>query len=95
MRVVEDVARNVRLAVRSLRRSPGFSLAVISTLALGIGANTAVFSVIDQLLLRPLPYLQGDQLVMVDESIGHNAHADASPANWLDWQRQSRAVAEW
>ena len=72
MRLVEDVTRDVRHAARGLWRSPGFSLAVILTLALGIGGNTAVFSVVDQLLLRPLPYPDGDQLVMVEESVGAN-----------------------
>src|SRR5206468_11124647 len=91
MCLAEDVTRDVRHAARGLWRSPGFSLAVILTLALGIGGNTAVFSVVDQLLLRPLPYPNGDQLVMVEESVGgRNAHADVSPANWLDWQRESR-----
>jgi predicted permease len=90
MRVVEDVARDVRHGARALWRSKGFSLTVILTLALGIGLNTTVFSVVDQLLLRPLPYPDGDQLVMVDEAIPPNAHADVSPANWLDWQRDSR-----
>ena len=91
MRLVDDVTRDVRHAARGLWRSPGFSLAVILTLALGIGGNTAVFSVVDQLLLRPLPYPDGDQLLMVEESVGgRNAHADVSPANWLDWQRDSR-----
>jgi putative ABC transport system permease protein len=89
MRVAEDVARDVKHAARGLWRSPGFSLAVILTLALGIGGNTAVFSVVDQLLLRPLPYPDGDQLVMVEESRGLNS-LDVSPANWLDWQRESR-----
>jgi putative ABC transport system permease protein len=91
MRLAEDVTRDVRYAARGLWRSPGFSLAVILMLALGIGGNTAVFSVVDQLLLRPLPYPDGDQLVMVEESVGgRNPHADVSPANWLDWQRESR-----
>jgi len=90
MRLVEDVARDVRHGARGLWRSPGFSLAVILTLAFGIGGNTAVFSVVDQLLLRPLPYPDGNQLVMVEESTTGSAHADVSPANWLDWQRESR-----
>src|SRR5947208_14588454 len=90
MRLVEDVTRDVRHAARGLWRSPGFSLAVILTLALGIGGNTAVFSVVDQLLLRPLPYPDGGQLVTIEESVGANPHADVSPANWLDWQRESR-----
>jgi putative ABC transport system permease protein len=92
MRLAEDLARDVKHAARGLRRSPGFSLAVILTLALGIGGNTAVFSVVDQLLLRPLPYPDGDQLMVVEESSGSggNSRADVSPANWLDWQRESR-----
>jgi predicted permease len=95
MPLAEDVTREVRHAARGLWRSPGFSLSVILTLALGIGGNTAVFSVVDQLLLRPLPYPNGDQLMMVDESIGsRNAHADVSPANWLDWQRESRTFRQ-
>ena len=88
--VVEDVTRDVKHGARGLWRSPGFSLAVTLTLALGIGGNTAIFSVVDQLLLRPLPYPDGDQLVMVEESTNRSAHADVSPANWLDWQRESR-----
>jgi putative ABC transport system permease protein len=91
MRLAEHVTRDVRHGARGLWRSPGFSVAVILTLALGIGGNTAVFSVVDQLLLRPLPYPNGDQLVMVEESTGGlNSRADVSPANWLDWQRESR-----
>jgi len=91
MRLAEDVLRELRHAARGLWRSPGFSLAVILTLALGIGGNTAVFSIVDQLLLRPLPYPDGEQLVMVEESTGDlNSRADVSPANWLDWQRESR-----
>jgi predicted permease len=91
MRLAEDVMRYVRHGARGLWRSPGFSLAVILTLALGIGGNSAVFSVVDQLLLRPLPYPDGDQLVMVEESTGGlNSRVDVSPANWLDWQRESR-----
>jgi putative ABC transport system permease protein len=91
MRLAEDVIRDVRHGARGLWRSPGFSVAVILTLALGIGGNTAVFSVVDQLLLRPLPYPHGDQLVMIEESTGGpNSRADVSPANWLDWQRESR-----
>jgi putative ABC transport system permease protein len=90
MRLLEDVTRDVRHGVRGLWRSPGFSLAVVLMLAFGIGGNTAIFSVVDQLLLRPLPYPDGDQLVTVSESFGADSRADVSPANWLDWQHQSR-----
>jgi predicted permease len=88
--VVEDVARDTRLAVRGLRRSPGFTVAVVLTLGLGIGANTAIFSVVDQLLLRPLPYPHSERLVAVYDS--SRSRSSVSPANWLDWLHQSRTM---
>jgi putative ABC transport system permease protein len=92
--VVEQVLRDARYASRGLRRNPGFAAAVLVTLALGIGGNTAIFSVVDQVLLRPLPYPQGDRLVTVYEAgLGGPGHFDVSPANWLDWQRDSRTFA--
>ena len=91
--------RDVRHMGRGLRRSPGFSIAVILTLALGIGGNTAIFSVVDQLLLRPLPYPHGEQLLTIYESFSSLAGVPrgggsnvVSPANWLDWQRESRTL---
>ena len=98
---VEDLARDVKHMTRGLRKSPGFTLAVILTLALGIGANTAIFSVVDQLLLRPLPYPNGDELVTIYETLPDFGLAEitvgrtrniVSPANWLDWQRDSRTL---
>jgi predicted permease len=62
---VETVARDVRYAVRTLRRSPGFTLVAVLTLALGIGANTAVFAIIDAVLLRPLPFADPDRVVSI------------------------------
>lgn len=99
---LEDVVRDVRHMARGLWKSPGFTIAVVLTLAVGIGGNTAIFSVIDQLLLRPLPYPQGERLLMVHEFFlpqagagdltNEQARASASPANWLDWQRDSRTL---
>src|SRR3954465_13159316 len=60
-----DVIQDVRFAWRSLRRAPGFATAAILTLALGIGANTAIFSVVDALLLRPLPYQHPEELMSI------------------------------
>jgi len=91
---VEDLLRDIRHVSRGLRRTPGFAIAVVLTLALGIGGNTAIFSVVDQVLLRPLPYPNGDELVTVYEAgLAEPGHFSVSPANWLDWQRQSRTVA--
>jgi putative ABC transport system permease protein len=91
---LEDLLRDIRHATRGLARTRGFAIAVVLTLALGIGANTAIFSVVDQVLLRPLPYSNGDELVTVYEA-GRSSpgHFSVSPANWLDWQRQSRTFS--
>ena len=62
---IETVVQDIRYALRGLRRTPGFAVAVIATLALGIGANTAIFSVVRGVLLRPLPYGDADQVVVV------------------------------
>ena len=67
VRWLEHLRRDVRIALRSIRSAPGFSAAVIATLALGIGANTAMFTVVDAALLRPLPYPQADRLVMLGD----------------------------
>ncbi len=97
-RFFEDVLRDAQVMGRGLWRTPGFTLAVVLTLALGIGANTAIFSIVDQVLLRPLPYPEGENLVMVYEARDSNSHNSVSPATWLDWQRDSRTlerVAAW
>jgi putative ABC transport system permease protein len=97
-RFFENVMRDARHMSRGLRRTPGFTIAVVLTLALGIGANTAIFSVVDQLLLRPLPYPDGENLVMVYEARNANSYNSVSPATWLDWQRDNRTldgIAAW
>ena len=99
---MDGVLRDIRHSIRGLRRSPGFALAVLLTLALGIGGNTAIFSVVDQVLLRPLPYPDGDRIVRIYESrLDRPATSTSptrfsngvSPANWLDWQQQSRTIS--
>ena len=67
---LEQTFQNLRYALRGLRRSPGFTITVVLILALGIGATTAMFSLIDGILLRPLPFSQPDQLVLVGDHLG-------------------------
>jgi putative ABC transport system permease protein len=88
---VRDIEQDLRYAIRTLRRSPGFAAVAILTLALGIGANTAIFSVCDALLLRALPYPDSDRLVALRSS--HSSPTPdtglASPLDLADWQARA------
>jgi predicted permease len=93
---LEQTLQDVRYGLRSLRRSPGFSVLAIATLALGIGANTAIFTAVDAVLLRPLPYASPDQLVFVWEDATHEGFPrnNVSPADYLDWKEQNTVFAD-
>jgi len=88
---LQSVFGDVRYALRQLRKNPGFTAVAILTLALGIGANTAIFSVVDGVLLRSLPYRDPGRLVMVWErnSESRNPYNTVSPPNFLDWQARN------
>jgi putative ABC transport system permease protein len=84
-----NLLQDTRYAIRMLLKSPGVSLIAIVTLALGIGANTAIFSVVNGVLLRPLPYKDPERLVALWESVPTHGQWRASPANFFDWKNQS------
>src|SRR6185295_3156343 len=76
-------------AIRLFRNSPGFSSVAIATVALAIGANAAVFSVANGILLRPLPYPEPDRIVRVLERLPGGAPNGISTLNYLDWTKQN------
>ncbi len=92
VRVIESAIANLKSAFRFIRKSPSFSAVIIVTLALGIGANSAVFSAIDAILLRPLPFPNGDQLMRLGQ---YNPRVKSpqtfvAPVRLEDWNRSSR-----
>jgi predicted permease len=87
----EAVMQDIRYAVRSLTRSPSFALVALLTLALGIGANTAIFSVVEGVLLRPLPFDQPDRLVSIQERGQRDGTMNVAWPNFEDWQRESQS----
>lgn len=88
---LEHLLTDVRYSLRSLRRSPLFALVVIGTLTLGIGATTTLYSLVESVLLKPLPYRDPDQLVFLTERAPQGREIAVAPANFLDWQRQAQS----
>ena len=90
---VETTMQDIRYGMRALRRSPAYSLVAIATLAIGIGAGTAVFTVVGAVLMRPLPYQAPDQLVRIFETnpLRRWTRNIAAPANYADWRTRNKS----
>ena len=83
---LEQLLQDARYAWRMFRRTPGFSLVVVFTLALGIGATTAIFSVVDGVMLRPLPYPNSDRIMILNETTRAGQPMSVSWPNFQDWR---------
>jgi putative ABC transport system permease protein len=85
------ILKDIRYGIRSLARHPGFTAVALLTLALGIGANTAIFSVVNAVLLRPLPYADPERIVWLWDTIPQLPTAPTSLPEFLDWKQQNRS----
>jgi predicted permease len=93
---VEQLARDVHYGLRQVRRNPAFSGIAIATLALGIGVNTAMFSAVDAVLIRPLPYVDAGRLVMIWDEMSHIGFPKhySTPAEWREWRRTNTVFTD-
>jgi predicted permease len=96
---IEDVVQDIRFGLRVLAKNPVFTIVAVLSLALGIGANTAIFSIVNGLLFRPLPYPESQRIVSIwhtppQESFPGLERFSVSPANYLDWKSQSNSFEQ-
>src|SRR5580704_17362130 len=91
--LLETLWSDIRFAARTLRKNVGFTVVAVATLALGIGGNTAIFSIVNGVLLNPLPFPEPDRLVTLHESKPNFEQGSISYPNFLDWQRDNRTFS--
>jgi putative ABC transport system permease protein len=93
VRWIEELLQDLRYGLRTLRKSPSFTIVAIITLALGIGANTAIFSVVNAVLLRPLPYVEPERLVAIGKTDARMPESDAcSYPDFFDWRERNQSL---
>jgi hypothetical protein len=86
---MKNILQDLRYGARMLMKNPGFTLIAVLTLALGVGANTAIFSVVHALLLRPLPYHEPDRLVQLTNKTSRARRSGISYPNYGDWRERA------
>jgi len=92
---MDILLQDLRYAFRTLARNPSFSVIAVLTLALGIGANTTMFTIVNSVLLKPLPYPEPDRLLTLwEKQLSSDALGTVAPANFFDWREQTRSFAK-
>ena len=92
--MLSETYRDLKYSSRTLRKHPGFAAVVIITLALGIGANTAIFSFVNAVILNPLPFPDSDRLVVISQTNHEGTEISVSLPNFQDWQARSRSFEQ-
>src|ERR1700752_628763 len=94
MTILADLPRDFRYAARSLLRTPGFTVVAVAVLALGIGATSAIITLVSAVWLKPLPFIDAERVVSlwVDQTaMGGSSRVELAPANYVDWQQRAQS----